>query len=383
MKRFLLWLNRAGYAGLLRPLIFRTSSAQQAHAHMLRLLCFADGQPWLAGLLAALRQAMMPPAPVEVGGVCLDHPLILAAGLVKGEGFADEAAALAAVQAGRDIIPGWRTIPALAGPVEFGSYTRWPRLGNPGTVLWRDPATGSTQNRVGLRNPGVLAAAAFLGARKHELPAQFGINIAVSPSVDDPDRQTEEVLASLRAFLDRGVYPTWFTLNLSCPNTEDDPGGNQTADLAEQLCGAAVTCLREAEAAAGQAIPLWVKVGPDLSTTQYRALLRVFAAVGVRAVIATNTLGLPAPGDETLTAGVGGGRLHAPALAAVRALMEEQAAGSWPVDVIGCGGVLDGTTYRNFAALGVRAAQYWSALVYRGPYAAALIQAEMAEGNRE
>lgn len=383
MRRFLLWLNRASYAGLLRPLIFRTSSAQQAHAQMLHLLRFADSQPWLTGLLGVLRRAMMPPAPVVVGDVLLEHPLILAAGLVKGEGFADEAAALAAVQSGRNIIPGWRTIPALAGPVEFGSYTRWPRTGNPGTVLWRDPATGSTQNRVGLRNPGVLAAATFLAARKRGLPAQFGINIAVSPGVDDPDRQTEEVLASLRAFLERGVYPTWFTLNLSCPNTEDDPGGNQTADLAEQLCGAAVACLREAGAAAGRTIPLWVKVGPDLSNAQYRALLRVFAAVGVRAVIATNTLGLPAPGAPALTAGVGGGRLHVPALAAVRALKEEQAAGGWPVDVIACGGVLDGATYRDFAALGVRAAQYWSALVYRGPYAAALIQAEIAGENGE
>ncbi len=376
MRRFLLWLNRTGYGGLLRPLIFRRS-AQEAHEQLLRLLYVADSQPWLTGLLAVMRRAMMPPAPVDVGGVRLDHPLILAAGLVKGEGFANEATALAAVQAGRNIIPGWRTIPALAGPVEFGSYTRWPRVGNPGTVVWRDPATGSTQNRVGLRNPGVLAAAAFLAARKHDLPVQFGINIAVSPGVDDPDRQTEEVLAGLRAFLAQGIYPTWFTLNLSCPNTEDDPGGNQTAELAGQLCGAAVDCLRQAEPEAGRAIPLWVKIGPDLSEAQYRALLRVFAAVGVRAVVATNTLGLPAPDDPALTAGVGGGRLHTPALAAVRALAEERAAGSWPVDVIACGGVLDGATYRDFAALGVTAAQYWSALVYRGPYAAALIQAEV------
>jgi len=172
------------------------------------------------------------------------------------------------------------------------------------------------------------------------------------------------------------VYPAWFTLNLSCPNTEDDPGGNQTADLAGQLCGAAVACLREAEGAAGRAIPLWVKVGPDLSAAQYRALLRALAAAGARAVIATNTLGLPAPGNPALTAGVGGGRLHAPALAAVRVLMEERAAGGWAVDVIACGGVLDGATFRDFAALGAPAAQYWSALVYRGPFAAALIQAE-------
>jgi hypothetical protein len=33
-------------------------------------------------------------------------------------------------------------------------------------------------------------------------------------------------------------------------------------------------------------------------------------------------------------------------------------------------------TYRDFANLGVRVVQYWSAIVYRGPLAAALIAHE-------
>jgi dihydroorotate dehydrogenase len=371
MGGLLRWLNRIGYAGLLRPAIFR-GSAQDAHAHMLALLARLDRLPWLCGLLAALRRAMMPPRPVEAGGVLLEHPLILAAGLVKGDGFVYEGSALTAVQRGRNIMPGWRAIPAMAGVVEFGSFTRWPRPGNPGTVLWRDAATGSTQNRVGLKNPGVHAAAAFLAARRHSLPSQFGINIAVSPGVDDPAQQIDEVLAGLRAFIDRGVFPAWFTLNLSCPNTEDDPGGHQTAGGAAQLCGAAVDYLRAAEARVGRNIPLWVKVGPGLADEQYAALMGVFERVGVRAVIATNTLAMPSPEDATLAAGIGGGLLHAPAVAAAEMLRAAQD-GAGAVDIIGCGGVTDGATFRAF---GTPTAQYWSALVYRGPFAAALIQAE-------
>ena len=132
-----------------------------------------------------------------------------------------------AVSEGRNIIPGWRLVPALAGPVEFGSFTRYPRLGNPGTVVWRNAATQSTQNRVGLRNPGARAAAIFLGQRRSQLPKEFGINIAVSPGVEDIDEQTRHVVESLAFFLDAGVHPSWFTLNLSCPNTEDDPQGRQ------------------------------------------------------------------------------------------------------------------------------------------------------------
>ncbi len=425
----LLRLYDASYRRLARPLIFRTS-AQQAHQQMHIWLRRADGQTWLLPLLGALRGLIQPPAPVEVGGVTLESPLMLAAGLVKGDGFASEEEALAAVAAGHNIIPGWRCLPPLVGLVEFGSFTRWPRLGNSGIVTWRDVPTRSTQNRIGLRNPGARAAAAFLGARRAMLPRQYGINVAVSPGVTDLAGQTEEVLASLEAFLAAGVAPTWFTLNLSCPNTEDDPRGHQTADEARAICAAALALLRhhqvherpveagylaagaphppapsptlrggkgsrlanslpsplvgEGQGMGGKRVPpptgrippLWVKVGPNLSDDQYRALLRVFAETGVAAVVATNTLPLPAPDDPAVMAGVGGGRLHARAVEVAALLMAERAAHGYPVDVIGCGGVQDGVTLRAFAGLGIAAMQYWTALVYRGPLASALLAYE-------
>ncbi|MCZ7540449.1 MAG: hypothetical protein M5U29_11160 [Anaerolineae bacterium] len=429
----LLRLYGASYRRLARPLIFRMS-AQRAHQQMHVWLRRADGQTWLLPLLGALRGVIQPAAPVNVGGTTLESSLILAAGLVKGDGFASEEEALAAVAAGRNIIPGWRCLPPLVGLVEFGSFTRWPRLGNPGIVTWRDVPTRSTQNRIGLRNPGARAAAAFLGGRRGLLPHQYGINIAVSPGVTDPARQTEEVLASLEAFVAAGVLPTWFTLNLSCPNTEDDPRGHQTADEARAICTAALALLREKIAPpfarrgaalprpgstspplgagaprrplsvdgegerpsaarsrgevagstpgespsppTGRIPPLWVKVGPDLSGEQYRALLRVFAETGVAAVVATNTLPLPAPDDLAVVAGVGGGRLHARAVEVAALLMAERAAHGYPVDVIACGGVQDGATLRAFAGLGITAMQYWTALVYRGPLASALLAYE-------
>ena len=363
--------NHLGYAALVRPLIFRRS-AQEGHLHMQRWLRRLDARP-VQPLLAAAHDLAFMSRPVTVGGARLDSPLILAAGLVKGEGFTTEEVARRAVQRGRNIMPGWRGIPRLVGPVEFGSFTRWPRLGNPGTVVWRDIATRSSQNRVGLRNPGALAAADFLAAHLSELPAQFGINIAVSPGVDDPAAQAEEVAASFRAFLDRGVVPTWFTLNLSCPNTEDDPGNHQTATQARVVCGAALETIR----AGGHTVPLWVKLGPNLAHEQYCALLRVFAETGVRAVVATNTMPMPAPNDPDMMAGVGGGQLHGQAVVIAALLMAQKAAHGYDLDVVGCGGVLDGASYRDFVTLGVSVVQYWTALIYRGLLAAALILDEV------
>lgn len=344
------------------PLILRTD-AQQAHHAFLEGLRFADNLGLLRTLTGHIGRDSQPQAPVTVGGVDLPHPFILSAGMVKGDGFRDEAEALAAVDAGRNIIPGWAVLPKLVGPVEFGSFTRHPRLGNTGRVLWRDVPTRSTQNRIGLRNPGAVAAAAFLARHRDELPPVFGVNIAVSPGVSDPDQERAEALDAVRAFIGAGVRPSWWTLNLSCPNTEDDPMGNQTEAKARDLCAALIAELDGA--------PLWVKVGPCLSDAQYAALMSAFAEVGVKAVIATNTLPESTP-DGTATAGVGGGRLHAHALDAVRAL---SAGGA--VDIIGCGGVCDAATYRAFMEAGAKAVQYYSALVYRGPLVANIIDREL------
>lgn len=376
MSGFFLAVYRFIYEQIVRRLIFR-STAQEAHHRMLRLLAWLDSSPLLCGLLALTQKITTTRQRIHIGGVILPSPFILAAGLVKGEGFDSEAEALAAVANNRNIMPGWRAMPAAAGLVEFGSFTRHPRIGNPGVVVWRDEPTRSTQNRVGLKNPGALAAAAFLAGRREQLPPIFGINIAASPGVTDPAHETQEVLEAFAAFIQQGIRPAWFTLNLSCPNTEDDPSCRQTESQTRQLCSAVISDLRSKHVDT----PLWVKISPELSPEQYQILMRVFHEVGVKAVIATNTLPRPAQDNSSLIAGVGGGRLHQAALEAVRCLAQEQAAHGYAVDIIGCGGVMDRDTAHAFLNGGANAVQYWSALIYRGPLAAAVIAGELKRGR--
>lgn len=357
---------------LTRPLALATD-VQTAHRQFTEGIRLLDNNPVLRSIASGISQFTRPSHPIHVGGVDLPSPIMLAAGVVKGDGFDNEADALAAVEAGRNIIPGWRSMPILVGTAEFGSYTRWPRLGNEGTILWRRTETHSTQNRVGLRNPGVVAAATFLAKHQANLPTTFGINIAVSPGVEDAEQEKAEVIESMRAFTERGVRPSWFTLNLSCPNTEDDPMGNQTEAKARELCRAIIHEISP--------IPLWVKVSPQLSQEQYRGLMAAFRDVGVKAVIATNTRGEPTP-DGTQIAGVGGGELRDDALEAVHTLASNAVDGSHRVDVIGCGGVLDGESFESFRQLGAKAAQFYSALIYRGPLAASVIYKEAREHQR-
>ena len=351
-------------------------SAQAAHESLLTVLRRADDSTALIRLAHFVNGTAFAKRQVTVGGVTLDYPFIVAAGLVKGLGFVDELAGHGALREGTNIIPGWRSLPALVGPVEFGSFTRWPRLGNEGTVLWRDIPAQSLQNRIGLKNPGAVIAALFLGRHKAHLPAQYGINIAVSPGVSDNEQSAREVCESLAAFVAQGVIPTWFTLNISCPNTEDDPEGNQTEQGTQYLCEAVIAQLKSLKVA----VPLWVKISPNLSAEQYHILMRVFQQTGVRAVIATNTQPQPSPDNPEVTAGMSGLRLHQHAMTALAHLKSAQIEQKASVDLIGCGGLMDGATYRDFQTLGIHVVQYWSALVYRGPLAAPLIEREFHSG---
>jgi|GEM_PF-305409 len=353
------------YTGVLRPSLFR-ESAGAAHERVIALLRAGDDRAWLTPVIRAVNRASFPDQPTLVGGVVLPHPIMLAAGFVKGDGFADENAALAAVDAGHNIIPGWHMMPSLVGAVEFGSFTRHPRMGNIGVVVWRDAATQSTQNRIGLRNPGARAAAAFLAAQPNALPAVYGINIAVTPNVDDPDRDADEITQAAGFFVAAAVRPSWVTLNLSCPNTDDDPRGNQSEAKARRLCAVLIGAVE---------VPVWVKISPGLSDAQLESLMRAFADCGVRAVIATNTRGEPTP-DGASSAGVGGGRLYADALDTVRRVSAIKRAHGYAVDVIACGGILKGAHIRAYREAGADAFQIWSALVYRGVLAAALILGE-------
>jgi dihydroorotate dehydrogenase len=361
---FGLWVYRLIYENVIRAWLFRNTTATQGHVWALRLASVADRWP---GPFVGVREALMPLEPTFIGGVALPHPLILAAGFVKGRGFEDEAAAVKAADKGAAIMPGWRGMAALVGAVEYGSFTPHPRMGNSGTVLWRDVPSRSLQNRVGLRNPGAQAAAIFLAKRRAagQLPLVWGLNLATTPGLEDDALLVTQMRAAFLHFVQRDVIPSWFTLNLSCPNTEDDPQGSQTEARAAALCAALVPLLPA---------PLWVKLGPNLGENQYARLMRVFAETGVRAVIASNTL--PAPAPDQMTAGLSGGRLLPYALRAARLLVEQRAKHGYAVDVIGCGGVQDGATYAAYRKIGISAVQYWSALVYRGPLAAAMIAYE-------
>lgn len=125
-----------------------------------------------------------------------------------------------------------------------------------------------------------------------------------------------------------------------------------------------------------------MKVSPDLGDTQYDSLLEVFEDNGVRAVVATNTLPGIVPSTD-IRAGAGGKCLYERALSVVLRLYAVRERRSYSVDIVGCGGVMNGVDLRAYLDAGALAVQVWSALVFRGPFAPEDITREYLEILKE
>jgi dihydroorotate dehydrogenase len=117
-----------------------------------------------------------------------------------------------------------------------------------------------------------------------------------------------------------------------------------------------------------RAVPMFVKIAPDLDDAQVRLIAATLKRHGIDGVIATNTTlardavqGLP-HADET------GGLSGAPLLAAsnrvITALRAELGA---RVPIIGVGGVMSSDDARAKRAAGADLVQIYTGLIYKGP----------------
>lgn len=298
-----------------------------------------DQRTDLLRLCHGLGSLLLPQAPVQVGGVQLPQPFMLAGGWIKGGGYANENDALAHVDRPDSFLPGWRTLPLLAGPVEFGSFNRWPRLA-PG-------ASG---------NPGVRAATAYLSLNRSDLPSTYGLNISPPPVPGDGEEMRQEITESLEIIFAADLNPSWITLNLA--HIMMDPELDTTVD--------------DLVAAASRAMPadtpLWFKLSPGLPATRYRELLKLCDECNVRAIIATDVLFQYHPdGSPNFLSGKALAPLARKAQVALATLKHIH---GHKVDIVACGGIMAGRDLPALARLGIQAWQYHSALLHRGPLAA-------------
>ena len=323
-----------GYELFVRPLLF-SLDPETAHHVTMRLLGRASH---FDVALRPLRLFRPTSKPITLFGLNFPNPIGLAAGLDKN-GVA---------------LPAWAALGF--GFIEIGTVTAKPQPGNPEPRIFRLPEQQALINRLGFNNDGAEAIAQRLAALhdSRRWPAvPVGINIGKSRTTP-LEEATDDYLYSFRMLRD---FADYITLNISSPNT---PGLRELQEP-EKLSELLYAIGKEARTAPK---PVVVKISPDLSGIELKAILAVCEENGVSGIIATNTTldhsSIAPQLDQA------GGLSGAPLRDKSTALVREIAARS-TIPVIACGGIFDAKSARGKFQAGAQLIQLYTGLVYRGP----------------
>jgi dihydroorotate dehydrogenase len=247
------------------------------------------------------------------------------------------------------------------GFIEIGTTTPRPQPGNPRPRMFRLPQSEALINRLGFNNEGV--------ARFVENVARSGyrgvLGINLGRNYDTPnERAADDYVTGLRA-----VYPyaSYVTINVSSPNTK----GLRDLQSEDALRALLATLQRERTILAdshGRAVPLTVKIAPDLSDDALRAIARQLVDSKVDGVIATNTTlsrdAVQGQVHADEAGGLSGRPLRERAAAVIRVLA---AALDGALPIIGVGGISSGEDACAKLDAGATLVQLYTGLIYRGP----------------
>lgn len=243
---------------------FRRMSAEAAHRLGFALIRGVAAVPGGRWLLRHSLAADDPALRVHVFGRDLPGPLGLAAGFDKD---AVGPAALAAL--GFDF-------------VEVGTVTAEPQGGNPRPRLFRLVADRALVNRMGFNNAGAAAISARLRSRRRREPRLLvGVNIGKTRIVPET-LAAADYAASARLLAPAASY---LVLNVSSPNTP----GLRNLHAVDQLRPLIVTVQKALRGSLDRAVPLLVKISPDLADDDVDAVADLAVELGLDGIIATNT----------------------------------------------------------------------------------------------
>lgn len=316
----------------LRPLLFKLD-AETAH-----------------GLtIAALRSGLGPRAGADdpilrtsVAGLDLPNPIGLAAGFDKNAEVPDAMLRLG------------------FGFVEVGTVTPVAQAGNPRPRIFRLPEAGGVINRLGFNNEGLEAAVVRLRARA----ARSGIvGVNLGANKDSADRAADYVTGVRAA----AALARYLTINISSPNTPGLRALQDSAALNDLIA-------RVVEARGRIAVPLFVKVAPDLTPADIDDIARAAIDGGIDGLIVSNTTLARDGVDSTEAGGLSGQPLFDRSTEVLRAF---RTATGGKLPLIGVGGVGNGAQAYAKLRAGASAVQLYTALVFEGPGLVARIKTDL------
>jgi len=243
------------------------------------------------------------------------------------------------------------------GFTEIGTVTPLPQPGNPQPRLFRLVQDEAVINRFGFNSEGHRAVRARLMERKQRAGI-VGVNIGANKEATD---RTADYVAGIKAFSDLATY---FTVNISSPNTPGLRDLQQTAALDDLLAR-----VLEARDEAGHKRPVLLKIAPDLAPSDLDDVVDVARKRGVDGMIVSNTtVSRPDSLRDKVTAmetgGLSGGPLF-PLSTRMLALAYQRVENQFPL--VGVGGIDSAKSAYDKISAGATLIQLYSSLVFKGP----------------
>ena len=254
------------------------------------------------------------------------------------------------------------------GFVEAGTVTPRPQEGNPKPRIFRLVEDRAVINRLGFNNEGIEAARARLLALQNK-PGIRGINIGANKDATD---RVADYVTGLNAL---GPLAAYVTVNISSPNTPGLRGLQNKSELKSLL-----TALTGARAKLPRAVPLLVKIAPDLDDHACSDIAEIALESGIEGLIVSNTTTARPASLKSRHARETGGLSGAPLFVrstAVLRTMRRMTQGR--LTLIGVGGVSSGAdAYAKFKA-GATLVQLYTALTFEGPALITRIKRELLD----
>lgn len=311
-------------------------------AHYITLWCFMallkiPGCKWL---IKSIFQVNQPALRKTVAGLSFSNLVGLAAGFDKNAHFLEPMALLG------------------FSHIEVGTVTPRPQPGNPKPRLFRLIQSKGLINRMGFNNDGVESMAERLRKKR---PAGLIIGANIGKNKDTPnEKAADDYLICFKALY---TLVDYFTVNVSSPNT---PGLRELQD--KEPLTRLLTSLQQENISNK---PLFLKIAPDLTTSQLDEIVEIVIASKFTGIIATNTTierdGLKESKEKIDSIGAGGlsGEPVLEKAVGVVKYIKDKSYGR--LVIIGVGGISDAATAKKHMDAGADLVQLYTGLIYTGP----------------
>ena len=338
-----------GYRIFVRPTL-RFQDSEKAHSRALRFLRILGSNPVSRSALSLFYRPRRE-VPVNCFGSVYKHPFGNAAGLDKRA----------------EALRGWEAIGLSF--IEIGGVTEHEQSGNPKPRMFRASSSRALVNRMGFNNPGSEKVASTLAQHFHKsgsLTVPLWANLGKSKTTDLKQAPSDYATSMDRLW----NYCDVFAINVSSPNTPNLRELQHDSALESIIEACNAVNKKHAEKMGTDPKTLLVKIAPDLTDVQLKAVVETAKAAGCDGIVATNTTverpeRYPAHEENVFsqTGGMSGAPLTSRSTEMIRQIYS-MTDGQWPI--VGVGGISNVDEAWEKIGAGATLLQAYSSFVFEG-----------------